>query len=1269
MASWSRRSWRPGPRPSPVLGNVLHPIPYPPELPITARREEIIAALRAHPVLIVAGETGSGKTTQLPKMCLEAGLGVERMIACTQPRRIAATSVAARVAAELSDPEMALVSYRIRFSDHTKKTTRIKFLTDGMLLAEAASDRTLSRYDAVIIDEAHERSLNIDFLLGILKRLTIKRPELKLIISSATLDTAKFSRHFAGAPVITIPGQTFPVEVRYLAPDEGASGNEISVVEQTVAAVLDLVRHDPPGDLLVFMATERDILEVCEALEGEPGGKGGDLLVLPLFGRLSSREQARIFAPCPQRKIVVATNVAETSITVPGIRYVVDSGLARISSYSPRARTTKLPIRPISQASADQRRGRCGRVGPGVCVRLYSEEEYLAKEPFTPPEIVRANLAEVILRMLDLRLGHPAQFPFLDPPHPRAIKDGFALLRELSALEEETDLPVPRLSKQGRLMARLPLDPAIARMVLEARERGVLHQVIIIAAALSIQDPRLRPPGQESEATAAQRQFLEPASDFLTFLNLWRHYHQVAKSVSRARLRKYCQQNFLAYQRMREWCDIYEQICRALEEKGGFVVEEQPADHDAIHLSILAGALRNIGLRKEKNLYLGAYGKEVMVFPGSGQFNRAGQWLMAAELVDTSRLYARTVATIKPEWLERLAGPLCHRSYADAHWEKRRGQVVALEKVTLFGLPIVQGRRVNYGPINPLEARQVFIQAALVEGEVLRDFAFLRHNQRLIAELQEIEDRVRRRHMVDEYTIAKFYDQRLPDGVWDVASLIRVLPRVGPTLVMTEDDLLSQAPDLDQLQEFPAELVMDACRLPLFYKFTPGSGEDGVSVHIPQALLPHLNPQRFEWLVPGLLEEKILHLLRALPKGVRKHLVPINQTASRLLAALEFGAGPLTVALTRIIQQQTGLAIDREDWRSDTLPDHLCMRFCLVNEEGRVIKASRLFTELFDAPAHLGGGNPLRDLKRQWERDGIETLDPTLPQRIPIQPEAGALAGYAYPALVVVGGGGIGLRLFSSAEEASVKGRAGLRLLYERHLGPQIKSVARDFVLYQAEWALFQWLGGLKRVNEGILNFLLTEICALDQGLPAQEEFAARVAVLREGGLYREAGGLFDLVRSFLVERAETVALLKKFQGLAVNSLYNGQRFKHYDEALAALAPADFLITMDRLTLARIPRYLKALRIRVERAHVAPGRDQEKEAMVAPYLARVRELRAALAVIKIPVQQEEARKQVAAYSLMVDEFTVSVFAPEIKTEIPVSAKRLEQKWREVKEGM
>lgn len=1239
----------------------MNTINYPPGLPISGQREEIIAAIQENQVLIIAGETGSGKTTQLPKMCLEAGLGQERMIACTQPRRIAATSVATRVATELGDTDMALVSYRIRFADRTRKTTRIKFLTDGMLLAEAASDRTLSRYDAIIIDEAHERSLNIDFLLGIIKRLISRRPELKIIISSATLDTEKFSQHFNGAKVISIPGKTFPIELRYCPPPESDSGVDPSSAEQVVAVVNELVRHEPHGDILVFMATERDIVEVADSLGGA-GDSGNNLLVLPLFGRLSGREQSRIFADSKQRKIVVATNVAETSITVPGIRYVVDSGLARISSYSPRARTTKLPVRPISRASADQRRGRCGRVGPGVCIRLYGEDDYLARDEFTPPEIIRANLADVILRMLDLRLGHPAKFPFLDPPHPRAVKDGIAVLRELSAVEEIPGSPGFRLTKQGRLMARLPLDPCIARMVLEARERRVLHPVMIIAAALSIQDPRIRPLGAEGPADVAHRQFVEPSSDFITLLNIWRQYHHVARTVNKSRLRKFCQQNFLGYQRMREWCDIYEQICHTLEESGDFVVEQCPSDHDAIHQSILTGIVRNIGFRKEKNLYQGAFGKEVMVFPGSGQFNKTGQWLMAAEMVETTRLYARTVATINPQWLERIAAGLCHSSYSDAHWEKKRGQVVALERVTLFGLPLVQGRRVNFGPINPNEARQIFIQAALVEGEVNRDFAFLTRNQALIEELQEIEDRMRRRYLIDDYALARFYDQRLPDLVWDVASLVRVLPQIGSTLMMTRDDLVADDPDSEQLEDFPSELIAGSFRLPLFYKFTPGTGEDGVSVHIPATALPHINPQIFDWLVPGLISEKIVHLLRSLPKAIRKHLVPVNQTANDLAKQLDFGVGSLTVNLAQLINQQFRLAITKEDWRIEELPIHLRIRFCLVSEDGQVIKNSRVFTDLFAVETKKGGGVPFNDIKKQWERDGIEDYDESIPARIPVPLQAGALAGYAFPALVDTGGRGLGVRLFLSEEESRQKNQSGLRLLYERHLGAQVRKAAKDFSLPQIDWSLFQWLGSAKSVNAQILTFVLTEICALKLGLPSKEEFEQRLNTLADGEFYRQAGELFTCVREVLIERADTVTLFAKFKALTVKSPYNIQRFTRYENQLALIVPTDFLQSFDREALVRCPRYLKALRIRVERAHVSPGRDQEKEAQVAPFDAKIHELHAKLSSIHVPAQRQAAQQLVTEFVRMVDEFKVSIFAPEIKTTIPVSVKRLEQKW-------
>ena len=1239
---------------------------YPPELPISGRREEIVAALSAHQVLIVAGDTGSGKTTQLPKMCLEAGLGRERMIACTQPRRIAATSVAARVAAELGAEGPALVGYRIRFADRTRATTRVKFLTDGMLLAEAAGDHRLSAYDAVIIDEAHERSVNIDFLLGILKRLCPRRPELKVIISSATLDTGKFSRHFDQAPVITIPGQTFPVELHYLPAPE-TEEEDPSPVEQAVAATRLLARQHPPGDILVFMATERDILETAELLRAGPD----EIEVLPLFGRLSSREQARIFAPCPRRKVVVATNVAETSLTVPGIRYVVDSGQARIASYSPRARTTKLPVRPISKASADQRRGRCGRLGPGLCLRLYSEEDYQRREDFTPPEIVRTNLAEVILRMLDLQLGLPGEFPFLDPPNPRSIKDGLALLKELAAVEFKEGEDGPRLTKLGRAMARLPLDPCLSRMILEARERGVAGPVTVIAAALSIQNPRLRPPGQEQEADQAHRRFLAPASDFITLLNLWRQYHQVAGQVSRNRLTRFCRQNFLSPQRMREWCDIHQQIGAALGTKGAEQAggEELPAgESDAIHQSILGGLLRNIAVKKEKNLYTAALGREVMVFPGSGQFNRGGQWLVAAEMVETTRLYARTVATINPDWLKAIAGPLCRYSYRDPHWEKRRGQVVAFQKITLFGLTIVNGLRVNYGPINPAESREIFIQTALVEGEIGRDLDFLNRNRRLIERARELEERLRR-PVVDDYALADFYQRRLPEEVRDLASLSRALPRLKASLLMSEDDLLG--PDGQAGRDFPAELAAGPFRLTLSYRFSPGGQEDGVSVLIPQAAKAHLDPAVFDWLVPGLREEKVILLLRALPKATRKRLLPVAETAARLLDGLAPRAGEsLTLALSRRVKELMGFDIAPGEWREEELPDHLRMRLCLVDEEGRTLIASRNFAELFAsrAPQANGEGLPLA-LRRRWERKGVTGLNNGPPRRLPILGPDGTLSGYAFPALGETGERGLGIRLFASEAEAKGRGREGLRSLYGLHLEAQMRRLAKDYALAPSEWPLCQWLGGLKEVNAALHGFLLDQLLLLRQGLPSGEEFERRLAELAEGGLYQRAGEIFRELRLLLRERNDTVQELKKFHALAPGSPFTEQRFSDYAGALARLLPPDFLVSCDLEAIRLAPRYLKALRLRVERAHADPGRDQDKGRLLAGYLRQAEELKQQWVQLAIPARREAAWPQVRQFCRLVDEFWVSVFAPELKTLLPVSVKRLEQAYREAKEAL
>ncbi|MFW8600425.1 ATP-dependent RNA helicase HrpA [Desulfobacterota bacterium M19] len=1235
---------------------MVNKINYPAELPIVRLKDDIIALLKEHPVLIVAGETGCGKTTQLPKMCLEAGLGDEGVIACTQPRRIAAITVARRVAEEMGAQGRELVGYKVRFLDRTSRRSRIKFLTDGMLLAEAARDRRLRRYRVIIIDEAHERSLNIDFLLGILKRLRKKRPDLKIIISSATMDTEKFSRHFEGAPVINIPGKTYPVEVNYLPPDESEEAAELTLSERVTRAVSALGRR-PAGDILVFLPTERDIMETQEALKGE--AQGLNAIVLPLFGRLPAKEQGRVFKNYKQLKIILASNVAETSVTVPGIRYVIDTGLARISSYNPRARTTKLPVVPISRASADQRKGRCGRVGPGICLRLYSEEDYRNRPEFTAPEVLRANLAEVIMRMVDLGLGHPQEFPFLEPPGARSIKDGFNLLDELGALKVGPGRQL-RLTRRGRLMARLPLDPMISRMILEARERHVLHEVMVIAAVLSIQDPRQRPPGREKEADAAHAGFLVPGSDFLTCLNIWSNYHHTARAAgSQSKLRKYCRQKFLSYLRMREWCDIYAQICQALDEEGHYNITVGEVRADAVHQAVLSGILRNIALKKAKNIYQGAQGKELMIFPGSGQFGRGGQWIMAAELVETSRLYARTVAAINPRWLESMAGGLCRYSYSNPHWAKSAGAVLAQEKVTLFGLVIEAGRPKNFGVVEPEAARGIFIQAALVEGQVKGNYDFLRHNQELVASLKDMEDRVRQRRLVDDYLLYTFYDERLPALVWDLAGLRRVLPDMGRLLYMKREDIIQREADEGQLALFPKTMRAGDFELDLFYKFTPGSEADGVSVHIPAAILPHLRPELFDWLVAGMLPEKIVQVLRGLPKGLRKQLVPVNETADKVLAGLEFGRGSFYAALAAVIERQLNLAVGADVLAAVRLPDHLLMRYCLLAEGGKVVKASRRFVDLL---TFQGGKKPttsFKDLRQKWERQTISPLELAgLPEKIAVRDNKGRLAGYAIPALNTAGGDKVGIRLCLSSEEARQYNRQGLLELYKSALSKQVREAAGRFKLSQADWPLFQGLGAMKEVNTALLDAVLRAALPIEDGELAGHDFAAEVERLRAGEFFQAAGKFFALVEEALRQRRQTLDTVNKFEGRAAADPLSKRRFKEYRRQLNLILPPDFLITLTTSGLRHVPRYLKALRIRVERAHAAPAQDLKKEEIVAPCDERLAEAVRRAAAIEVPASRRAVEEVLEKYRLMIAEYRVSIFAQELKTVIPVSAKRL-----------
>ena len=1245
----------------------VEPLHYPAELPIVAHRQEIVQAIRTSQVVIVAGDTGSGKTTQLPKMCLEAGRGRRKRIGCTQPRRIAAIAVAERVAEELG-PQGALVGYKIRFKDQTSRNTRLKFMTDGILLAEAHHDGNLGAYDTIIIDEAHERSLNIDFLLGLLKQLLSRRPDLTLLITSATIDTSRFAKHFNNAPVIEVSGRAWPVEVRYqpLDSDQEEEGEQ-SYVDQAVQAVCDLRREEGPGDILVFMPAERDILEAVESLQARLGkGRGQTApVVLPLFGRLSPGEQKKIFQPVKGQKIVVATNVAETSITVPGVRYVVDTGLARLASYNVRARTSKLPIVAVSRASCDQRKGRCGRVGPGVCVRLYAEEDYLNRPEYTSPEILRTNLAEVILRMISLRLGDPARFPFLDPPSGRAIQDGYALLTELGALDQQRCL-----TAHGRLMARLPLDPRISRMIIEARNHNALREVTIIAAGLSIQDPRVRPADKEAAADAAHARFTKTPSDFLFFLALWDGYHNTFDKLhSLSKMRKFCVSHYLSFLRMREWRDIHEQISQVLAEEPGFAMNSQPAAPEAIHRAILSGNLRNIAVKKEKNLYQTGGGREVMIFPGSSQYGKTGDWLMAGELVETSRLYARTVAEIKPEWIEPLAGDLCRSSYSEPHWEKGRGQVVAYAKISLFGLVIVPRRKVNYGLIKPEEARQIFIQSALIEGELKGEYPFLAANTALVAELQALEDRLRLRTiMVDDQALLDFYEGRLGPAVRDQRSLNQWLkdPEARARLTMTADDLLRQLPEATALEQFPLTLAAGEGELPLSYRFAPGEEDDGVTARIPLSLAQHLRPELFDWLVPGMLAKKVAFLLKGLPKSLRRQLVPIPQTAAEIVRDLPFGRGSLYRTMEQVIADSFKLRIGARDWPQAELPPHLRFRFCLLDGQGETVMVTRDFSVLQGeaaGQAEVFSPGQMAELKKRWEQKNITPAQfGQTPGSLPVPGANGLLQGYVYPGLCFVKQESVEQHLFLAEDEARQSTRQTLLQLYCKEFAQQIKTLRKDLAIPRSHWALYEGLSSHEQLNEDLWHFVLSTVFAFRDGLvPSAKQFAAKVEEVREQGLSPLCREIFLEVERLLQERRATLDFIGKYAALPGKPGMGGQadRFAEYRRQAASLVPADFLQWVERGRLPAMCRYLKALRIRVERAQLSPAKDALKAGQAASHEERYAQ------AVRVENPSAALWKHLREYREMIEEFKVSLFAQELGTAYPVSEKRLDKKWREI----
>ncbi|MEI2743722.1 MAG: ATP-dependent RNA helicase HrpA [Candidatus Competibacter sp.] len=1228
------------------------PVPeFDDSLPINAHRQTIAAGIRDHQVIVVCGETGSGKTTQLPKICISLGFGAAGLIGHTQPRRIAARSVAARIAAELKTTVGGSVGYKVRFSDRTGPDAAVKLMTDGILLAETQSDRQLEQYEVLILDEAHERSLNIDFLLGYLKRLLPRRPDLKLIITSATIDPARFSRHFDGAPVIEVSGRGYPVDIRYrplLAEDEDGRDRDL---QQAILDAVDEVWKEGPGDILIFLSGEREIRETAESLRKH---HPPNTEILPLYARLSAAEQNRVFQPHGRPRIVLATNVAETSLTVPGIRYVIDPGAARISRYSPRGKIQRLPVEKISQASANQRAGRCGRVMAGVCVRLYAEEDFRSRPAFTDPEILRTHLAAVILQMSALNLGRPEEFPFVDPPDSRQISDGFRLLFELQAVDEQR-----RITELGRQLAKLPLDPRLGRMLLAARGEGCLREALVIVAALSAQDPRERPLERQQAADEKHRRFRDDQSDFLALLNLWDYYVEQARQLSKNQLRNRCQAEFLSFVRLREWRDLHHELLGAVTEMG-MRLNDAPAPYGQLHRALLAGVLGHVGVKQEENAYLGARGRNFYLFPGSGLFKKRPRWVAAAELVETSRLYARTAARIEPEWLEGLAGHLLKRSHAEPHWEKRSGRVIAFERVTLYGLPIIANRRVHYGPLDPALAREIFIRQALVQGDFHCHAPFFQHNRQVLAELEELETRVRRDLAADEDTLYRFYDERIPEGIYSGSGFEAWRNRVEREqprwLFLDRAALLADAGPAIAGERFPDSLDLDGLQLPLTYRFTPGAEDDGVSLTVPLAAVNQVDPKRLDWLVPGLRAERMAALLKSLPKAVRRNFVPVPNYVQALLEVIEPDARSLTEAMAERLEKITGVRIADEAWNPDAVPAHLRLRVRVVDAEGRELAVGRDWAAL---QAQLRGearttfaALPTPEFERERVRDW--DFGP-LAEEVSFIRNGVQLRGY--PALIAESDGTLALRLLDSLERAQAATRIGLRRLIGWRLGPAFKQLARDVPYLQQMTLHSLGLGTQETLREDLLAAILDRAFSLDQPPPRDREaFEALLA----RGKPRLAGVRAEVC----VMAAEILAAYHEARRAvaAADAAIWAEALADVREQLAGLVYPGFLSQTPPGWLAQLPRYLRAIVLRLQKLRQAPDKDRQRRGDILRLSDRWRVQN------ERNVRREKHDPELLRFRWLLEELRVSQFAQELKTVEPVSIKRLEEQWLRVNAG-
>lgn len=1328
QATGERAPRRERPPRATVPPNPVPPINYPESLPVSGKRDEIARAIAGHQVVIVCGETGSGKTTQLPKICLDLGRGLGAggtgLIGHTQPRRLAASSTGRRIAEELGTPFGEVVGYKVRFTDNLAPGASVKLMTDGILLAETQTDPLLKAYDTLIIDEAHERSLNIDFLLGYLKEILPRRPDLKLIVTSATIDADRFARHFGTderpAPVIEVSGRLYPVEMRYrpVAEDrpavknaEGTGGRdrvktareaERDLMDAIVDAVDELCREGP-GDVLVFLPGEREIREAAEALRKH---HPPHTEILPLFARLSAADQDKVFKASNARRIVLATNVAETSLTVPGIRYVVDTGLARVKRYSYRNKVEQLQVESISQAAANQRAGRCGRVADGVCIRLYEESDYQARARFTDPEILRSSLASVILRMKSLHLTAIESFPFLEPPPGRAIADGYQLLNELGAVDDDN-----ALTPLGRELARLPLDPRVGRMILAARDQQSLREVLIIASALSVQDPRDRPIEAQEQADQAHRRFADERSEFLQWLKIWAWFEEaVAHKKSNRQLIDACRQNFLSHLRLREWRDVHSQLLTVVREHG-WRLNEVEATYEQVHLALLTGLLGNLGMKADDDPhYLGARGIKFYLWPGSALAKKAGRWVMAAELVETSRLYARCLAKIEPEWVEKIGAHLLKKSLSEPHWEKRPAQVSAFERATLYGLPIYHRRRVAFGQQDPARARELFIRGALVEGEFDTKLPFFAHNRKLLADIEQLEHKSRRQDvLVDDELIYAYYDQAIPEGIHTGVAFERwyrdEVKQGGQAedkqrlLYLSRDDLMRHEAAGVTTELFPKRATMAGVEMALTYHFEPGTPRDGVTLAVPLYALNQVDARRCEWLVPGMLKEKVQLLLKSLPQKLRRHCVPLPEYAAGFVERTgreRFGAGGLVEALIADVRGETQVAMKTADFKLETLPAHLFMNFKVIDEHGRQLAMGRNLAQLRQelgaqaqqqfqkiaaastiAPGGEAGaddagatpapaataGSAASEAKGGKPGKGVapHTAAPAeagatalyenlttwnfgkLPELLEIRRRGQTL--YGYPALVDRGTH-CDVEVFDSPEEAARIHRAGLRRLFALQLKEPIKFLEKNLPGLREMAMQYMSLGTQDELRDQLIDTALDRACLQDPLPDDDASFHAR----RDEGRSRLnllAQEIARLVGQILAEYAGLAKKLAQAKPFA-------QAHADLQQQLAALVGKRFVIDTPYVQLAHFPRYLKGIALRIDKLKADPARDAKQSGELLPLVQQYQRA--------VSQRGGVADPRLAEFRWLLEELRISLFAQELRTPMPVSVKRLHKVW-------